>query len=269
MKRVLIGFLLLMSAAGCTVREDRIPCPCYLDIDYREVLGGAWPAGWGGCVDVSLYAPPPVWTGNRHFEDCPEVEEVAVDKARIRVVGLVHNRPMRDFLTSGTQITYEPGNQMDSLYVHTEEVDCSGEEACTVLRPRKQFSTLTFTDEDGGALCRNYNLVIRGTTCGLDAADLSAVDGAYLYTVQEDDGTGEIRVRVPRQKQSDLVLEFWDKDDHLKRFSSPVGLYLFASGYDPQAIDLPDYTLRIDFRQALLYLRVADWTEEQVYALYE
>ncbi|MBR0223885.1 MAG: hypothetical protein IJL93_06390 [Bacteroidales bacterium] len=268
MKKWLCRSLLLLSFPACTVLEDRLPCPCYLDIDYREVLAADWPDDWDGCVDVTLYAPPPVWTENRRMTACPEVEEVAVDKSRIRVVGLVHNRPLRAFLAEGTQIRYEAGNQMDSLYVHTEEVDCTGEEARSVLRPHKQFTTLFFTDEADGDLCRNYNLVVRGTSCGFDAADLSALEGAYLYTVQEDDGTGRISVRIPRQLRSDLVLEFWDKDDHLKRFTSPVGLYLFAAGYDPDAPDLPDYEIRIDFRQALLYLRVADWTETQVFALY-
>ncbi|MBR5018476.1 MAG: hypothetical protein IKX53_02435 [Bacteroidales bacterium] len=269
MKKRLIGSIPLLLCLSCTVLEDRVPCPCYLDIDYREVLAAAWGEQWEGCVDVTLRAPEPVWSENRRMGECPDIEEVAVEKARILVVGLVHNRPMRDFLGAGTQLVYEAGNQIDSLYVHTEEVDCTGEEAHSILRPHKQFSTLFITDEAGGDLCRPYNLVIRGTTCGFDAADFSAIDGTYLYTVQEKDGTGRISVRVPRQKRSDLVLEFWDKEDHLKRFSSPVGLYLFAAGYDPDAPDLPDYEIRIDFRQALLYLRVSDWEEEHVFSLYD
>ncbi|MBQ1673109.1 MAG: hypothetical protein II064_03385 [Bacteroidales bacterium] len=111
--------------------------------------------------------------------------------------------------------------------------------------------------------------MIRGSTCGFDAADFTAIDGAYLYTVQENDGAGRISVRIPRQRRNDLVLEFWDKDDHTRRFTSPVGLYLFAAGYDPDALDLTDYTIRIDFRQALLYLRVSDWETERVFALYD
>lgn len=269
MRKRVIGYISLLLCFGCTVREDRVPCPCYLDIDYREVLAASWGDGWEGCVDVTLRAPEPVWSENRRMGDCPEVEEVTVDKAQVRVIGLVHNRPLRDFLGAGTQIVYEAGNQIDSLYVHTETVDCTGEEASSVLQPQKQFSTLFITDESEGALCRQYNLVIRGTTCGFDAVDYAAVDGSYLYTVQEDDGTGRISVRIPRQKRSDLVLEFWDKTDHLKRFSSPVGLYLFAAGYDPAASSLPDYEIRIDFRDALLYLRVSDWEEERVFSLYE
>ena len=49
----------------------------------------------------------------------------------------------------------------------------------------------------------------------------------------------------------------------------PVGMYLFAAGYDPDAIDLPDFSFRIDFRDALLYLRIADWQDEYIYSLYD
>lgn len=269
MRRWFLWGMLCLLGTACTVREDRLPCPCYLDIDYREVLAASWGEQWGGRVDVALRAPDPFWTESRRMGDCPAIEEVPVEKSLVRIVGLVHNRPMRNFLETDTRIVYEPGNQIDSLYVHTETVDCTGEEARSVLQPHKQFSTITFTDEADGDLCRRYNLVVRGTTCGFDAVDFSAVEGEYLYTVQEDDGTGHIRVRIPRQKKADLVLEFWDKDDYLKRFASPVGLYLFAAGYDPAAADLPDYEIRIDFRQMLLYLRVSDWDETRVFALYE
>ena len=40
-------------------------------------------------------------------------------------------------------------------------------------------------------------------------------------------------------------------------------------GYDPAAVDLPDFCLRIDFREALLYLRITDWQDEYIYSLYE
>ena len=87
--------------------------------------------------------------------------------------------------------------------------------------------------------------------------------------MQEDDGEGRICVRIPRQIRSDRLLEFWEKDEHRLLFSSPVGVYLFAAGYDPAAIDLPDFSLRIDFRDALLYLRIADWQDEYIYSLYD
>ena len=41
MKNVVFRLILLLAATGCTVLEDRLPCPCYLDIDYREVLSDA------------------------------------------------------------------------------------------------------------------------------------------------------------------------------------------------------------------------------------
>ena len=267
--RAVFGCLLLAAGIGCTVREDRQPCPCYLDLDYRELLAAPPPADSAVRVDVVLYDPDCCWKAQHALDLCPEMEEVSVDKAELQVVALVHDKPWRDHLTQSTCIRYEPGNEMEALYSHSERVDCTGEEASCVIRPHKQFSTLTFTDEEEGALCRRYNMVVRGTTCGFDAADFSAIDGEYLYTIQEDDGSGHIRVRIPRQKRGDLLLEFWEKDRHRLLFTCPVGVYLFAAGYDPDAEDLPDFSLRIDFRTALLYLRVASWKDEYIYKLYD
>ena len=267
--RALFGCFLLCAGIGCTVREDRLPCPCYLDIDYRTLLATATAVGAGGQIDLLLQDDGHQWRTQHPLEECPDLEEISVDKNRLQVIALVHDKPWMDFLAEDTRVTYEPGNEIDALYACTDWVDCQEEEACCVLQPHKQFSTLQFTDEADGALCRRYNMVIRGTTCGFDAADLSAVEGDYLYPVQEDDGQGRICVRIPRQVRSDLQLEFWEKDRQRLLFSCPVGLYLFAAGYDPAAADLPDFSLRIDFRDALLYLRIADWKDEYIYSLYE
>ena len=204
----------LLAANGCTVKEDRKPCPCYLDVDYRELLSSGLFAGEPGMVDVAVFLPELSARTTHPLASCPEMEEKTVSRDTARVVALVGNRLPDSFPDRTTQIRYEAGNQMDSLYVHTAEVDCSGEESTCVLRPLKQFSTLTFTDEEDGAILRSYNLVVRGTTCGLDAADLSALDGPYLYTVQERDRYGRISVRIPRQKESSLILDFYDKEDY-------------------------------------------------------
>lgn len=267
--RLMLASAVVLASGGCSVLEDREPCPCYLDIDYREVLSSDLSQEAQRKIEAGLFDLELCWTTHHPLPECPPVEEVSVEKARLLSVAVVHDHPFRVYLNGGTQVRYEPGNQMDALYVHSKEVDCTAEEARCVIQPHKQFSTLRFTDEAGGGLCRQYNMVIRGTTCGFDAADFSAIDGPYLYTVQEDDGQGQVCVRIPRQKEGDLLLEFWDKEDHLKRFTCPVGLYLFAAGYDPQAADLQDYDIRIDFRSGLLYLRVADWEDEYLYSLYD
>ena len=267
--RFLFGCCLLSAGIGCTVREDRLPCPCYLDLDYRPLLASLPPADPAARVDVLLQDAGSRWLTQHPLEQCPELEEVSVDKSRLQVVALVHDKPWQDFFAEGTCVSCAPGSEIDALYACSQWVDCNDEEASCLLKPHKQFSTLELTDEAGGALCRQYQLVIRGTTCGFDAADASALEGAYCCTVQEDDGEGRIRVRIPRQVRSDLQLEFWEKDGLRLRFSSPIGLYLFAAGYDPDAEDLSDYTLRINFRDALLYLRVADWQDEYIYCLYD
>lgn len=259
--------LLLPAVCNCTVLEDRAPCPGYLDIDYRQLPNALPDGGPGGTVEVAWLSDAMRWTVRHALSDCPSAEEVPVEKTQARAVAVVHANPQRTYLTEGTQILCEPGSQIGILYADAQDVDCSGEEACFVIQPHKQFSTLVFTDA-GNDLFRQYDLLVRGTTCGFDAADLSALDGDYVCPAEDADGTGRIAVRIPRQKQGDMVLEFWSREDRRKYLVSPVGRYLFAAGYDPSAPDLPDYEIRVDFREALLYLRVADWDEEYLYSLY-
>ena len=260
----------LLAAGGCTVREDRQPCPCFLDVDYREVLAAdLFPEEEPGIVDVAVLIPGHPVRCTHKLAACPDIEEKTVSRDTAQIVALVGNRMPEGFPEQGTQIRYEAGNQIDSLYVHTDRVDCTVEEVTCVLRPLKQFSTITFTDEHAGDTLRKYNLVVRGTTCGFDAADLSALKGAYLYTVQEYDRNGRISVRIPRQAESSLMLDFYDKNTYQQLFTAPVGLYLFDAGYNPEAPGLEDYTVRIDFERALVYLRIADWEEEYIYQLYK
>lgn len=272
-RKLKISVLLLaagvLAAGGCTVREDRQPCPCFLDVDYREVLAADLFSGEPGTVDVAVLIPGHPVRCTHKLAACPEIEEKTVRRDTAQVVALVSNRMPEGFPELGTEIRYEPGNQMDSLYVHTDRVDCTVEEATCVLKPLKQFSTLTFTDEKAGETLREYNLVVRGSTCGLDAADLSALEGKYLYTVQERDRNGNISVRIPRQTDGSLMLDFYDKDSYLQLFSAPIGLYLFDAGYDPRAPGLEDYTIRINFEKALVYLRIDGWEEEYIYQLYK
>lgn len=260
------GFL---AASSCTVKEDRQPCPCYLDLDYRELLAADLFAGVPGTVDVAIFLPELSARCTHALADCPALEEQAVSRDSARVVALVGNRIPEGFPSAGTVIRYDAGNQIDSLYVHTSREDCGGEEAVCVLRPHKQFSTLTLTDEKGGSILRRYNLVVRGTTCGLDAADLSAVEGPYLYTVQEYDRNGLISVRIPRQTERSLMLDFYDKETYQRLFTSPLGLYLFDAGYDPASEDLEDYAFTINFERALIYLRIGDWEKEYIYETYK
>jgi len=269
-KTVLLLAASFYAASGCTVREDRQPCPCYLDVDYREVLAaGLFPAGEPGVVDVTVLIPGHSVRCKHDLALCPEIEEKQVVRDTAQVIALVGNRMPEGFPDLGTNIQYEVGNQIDSLYVHSGKVDCTGEVSVCVLQPLKQFSTLTLTDEDDGAILRTYNLVLRGTTCGFDAAALSALQGPYLYTVQEYDRNGAISVRIPRQTERSLMLDFYDKDSYQRMFSAPLGQYLFDAGYDPSAPALTDYSFKINFRQALVYLRIADWEEEYIHQLYE
>jgi len=271
--KLCVAAAMALSVVGCTIKEDRMPCPCYLDIDYTNVLDANYYNKRPGLVEASLFTPVGEEVNYSQFllKDCPVLNENVVKRTMAQVVGVVHNQPTKEYLGKGSAITWAAGNEIDSIYVHSSQVDCTGEEAYCLLEPHKQFHTLFFTDEFGGDALREYNLVIVGSTCGFDAAapGFEAIEGRYLYTVQEYDRDGGISVRVPRQLYDDLRLEFWTKDDYRKVFVAPVGQYMKATGYDKNAIDLVDFEIRINFRQAQVFVRVADWNDELMFVLYE
>lgn len=260
---------LAVLAVSCSIKEDREPCPCYLDVDYTEVLTTKPLDRTPGNVDVAVFVPEETCQTTFRLSECPDLNENVVDRCMARVIGVVHNQLLRDFLQDGPLVTYKAGNQIDSVFVHTSVVDCMGEDAYCLLQPHKQFHTLFFTDEFGGSALREYNMVIRGSTCGFNAENFEAIEGEYLYTVQEYDRDGGISVRVPRQINDDLRLEFWTKDDYRRVFVAPIGQYMKATGYDKEAIDLVDFDIRINFRAAQVYVRVADWEDELIFALYQ
>lgn len=263
---------LMFIPVGCTVKEDREPCPCYLDVDYANVLAaGYYGSKVSGRVEVSLFAPQRENYSAFGLQECPSVHENVVNRGKPIVVGVVHNRPLREFLGRGSVLTWESGNEIDSVYVHSSLVDCTGEVAYCLLEPHKQFHTLFFHDQLGGQLLREYNMVVVGSTCGFDSASetFEAVEGEYLYTVQEYDSDGGVSVRVPRQVSDDLRLEFWTKDDYRRVFVSPIGQYMAATGYDRDALDLQDFDITISFREATVFVRVAGWKDEWMFPLFE
>ena len=267
MKR--FSFLLTATALAamhlsCSVLEDRKPCPCFLDVDYSRVLDG--PCSASGLVRVEVLTPLLEVFGETPLAACPDTVEFVVTRSAATVVGAVSPSDSLPWNADGTRIAYAAGNQMDSLYLHASPVDCSGEEAYCLLMPTKQFSTVFITDNRGGEALRAFNLVVRGSTCGLDVRDGSALPGDYLYTVQDYDAAGGISVRIPRQIDNDLVLLLYDRGTYNRRFTIPVGRVLpLPDASQP----LPDYEVRIDFEAMLSYVRIADWEEVGMTAIFK
>ncbi len=259
-----IGALMVLPAS-CSVLEDRKECPCYLDVDYRYILQGGHGADPAGFVRVELFSPGLELSGEQSLDECPSTAEYRVSRNQTKVVAVVSPSDSLPWTSDGTRIVYAPGNQADSLYLHVSEVDCSGEEAYCLLTPVKQFSTLFITDNQGGSLLRNWNLVIRGSSCGLDVRDGVAVAGEYLYTVQDADASGWFRVRIPRQIDDRLVLEIYDRDLYHRLYTVPIGRTMTVL---TKADPLPDYEVRVDFASMLAYVRLADWTEVGMTAIF-
>ncbi len=269
MKRLPVLFAALAMVglhASCSVLEDRRPCPCFLDVDYTYILDGAFGADPSGFVRVEVLNPALEVSGETALAVCPDTAEFRVTRTAATVVGVVSPSDSLPWSADGKRIAYAAGNQMDSIYLHVSQVDCSGEEAYCLLTPTKQFSTVFITDNRGGEALRAYNLVVKGSTCGLDVRTGAALPGEYLYTVQDYDASGGISVRIPRQTGNDLVLLLYDRDTYTRRLTVPIGRRMIVpTGSGP----LPDYEVQVDFEAMISYVRIADWDESGIVAIFK
>ena len=264
---MMITVCCVRALSGCSVMENREPCPCYLDLDYSEVLA-EWPSdGPSGKIEVGVYRLSSDYSSVYLLSDCPSSEEKAVTRGMAEVVGVVHNRPARFLLSDGTRIRWAAGHQIDSVYGHHSTVDCTGEEARCLLELHKQFHTVRISDGFDGAMLHAYKLVVQGTTSGFDESDFSAIEGDYGFTVPEQEGVTSFR--IPRQLRDDLLLKCLRPEDDAVAFTFPLGRYLAATGYDKSALDLCDFDLKIDFRRSVAYIRIAGWIDEWMVSLYE
>ena len=95
----MIILLLPLALQACTVKEDREPCPCYLDVDYSAMLESKLLGRNAGNVDVAVFVPEETCQTTFRLNDCPDLNENIVERSMAQVVGVVHNRLTRDFLS--------------------------------------------------------------------------------------------------------------------------------------------------------------------------
>ena len=132
----------LFCLASCSVKEDRTQCPCLLTVDCRRI-----PAGAGALVQVApggargRLAALPARRKELSFRVRRDWQELSC------LFGIA--RPGQAL--EARAVVLEPGDEMDSLYACHQVIDCRGESARGILRPRKQWCTLSLSLQNGEA----------------------------------------------------------------------------------------------------------------------
>ena len=244
----------VLMAGSCSIKEDRSECPCWL-----KVFIDPFPAS--GAV-ISAWNGSPVFLDMVEEGDWTDFYEATVPRGFLGVTCFRHI-PSLDFRDG--VILIGCGHEADSLYAHHATVDCTGETAIDRASLHKQFSTVYMSFKDtGDGEDFPYDVKIRGGVDGMDMSTLEPHPGEFLFAPQE---VAPLRwqFRVPRQKDSSLMLDLYRKGDGGLADSLPLGLYIAESGFDWEAESLEDIVITVDFAKADLEVTVSEWNADTVY----
>lgn len=243
-------------ASSCSIKEDRTPCPCWLDIFL--------PDSNTSTVGISL------WQGDQQL--------LTEDVEYTRFVPFLEKEVKRGFnrlsaferkgnlKMNGTCVKIETGHQCDSLYAYSDIVDCTGEFAIDTIVFHKQFATLSLQIVNAEEITYPYTLSVRGNVNGTDLTTLSPINGKFLYEPSLDENcTGTCR--LPRQKDSSLALDMCKIEGGSLVDTIPLGDLIEKTGYDWNLADLDDITIIIDFAKAEIVVSVNEWQSEYTYEI--
>lgn len=257
MERHTILIICTLAAAlftGCSVKEDRTGCPCWLDIDVSlcsRRSGEVSLKGWN--------TQKPVFGEKLHVEDWPDCWEVTVPRGTVHYTAL---SGVDACVLSGQTVVIPEGMQCDSLWAYHATVNCEGEQARDRVVPHKQFCTVTmeFTRDIGG----RPGAVVTGHSAGMSLESLTPVEGPFRHS-PADDGQGHFIFRLPRQADSVLDVEITRDGKHYETF--PLGTIISRTGYDWTAQDLDDIYVGVDLIESTVTIRLEKWEEGTVYEL--
>lgn len=252
--------------AACSVKEDRMQCPCFLTEDFSRVelpVEGSVP--WISLLDDTGRAvaqhpihPDMMRSGPSYVARVPK-DDIGVAVLYGSVHYSVSSRPDVLELASGFEA--------DSLYGHCARVDCRRETASDTVRLYKQWCTLELKLE-GSESWKPYYFEIHGNWSGINLRDFSAAPGP-LCCIPRKTGPVTFEVRLPRQGDASLSLQVYETDGFGMpselRYEYPLGKLLEHRGYDWKRKGLDDALVTIDYAKADVQVEIAPWDDGQDY----
>ena len=254
MRRLAAALIFVSAFASCTVKEDRTPCPCYVEftfVERGEVFG-----------IVNLFG----WKEGERFRDSfdpvdyPDkyIKAVSKEQLYITVYEGVKNQKIR-----GNNLIVDYGNQADSVYAYTEFVDATGEKAYVDVDFHRQFATVYLDIRKSPEDMNNYSFRVDGNTCGFNMIDFSPVMGAFRCVPTPTRESSIVTFRLPRQHDNSLTLHlsYDDKSGHPASSTLPLGIYIERLSYDWTQPDLQDIFMSVDIINGKLSIGVDGWEE--------
>lgn len=240
---------LIISATGCSVREDRDLCPCVLSLDFS---GNDSDMLEDGIFVMVRSSDKGVRFSVRDTVTLPLWAEV-VPRTELRIVSVWPAASLSRVPENGdggqALVVIRPGEECPEVWMDSKKVYASGETECEKMTVHKNFCRLTVSVRNVSGAEFPYRMEIRGNVSGYDL-DGQPMRGMFISPVGES-------VRIPRQLDTSLMLDVISEDDSCRSFA--VGNYIAASGYDWTSPDLKDISMEIDYSETGLSFKIGAW----------
>ena len=277
---VLAGCLLagILSLCGCTVLEDRDPCPCYLEVDFSQVDKSIreWQM-WLFSPEGTLLFKDTVY---RRSYSSPYIVEVPRNsKVQCLLWGNARGGTnLNESYSRYTTLLHKGGVAADSLYFSTDTISTMGEESSLKVLPHKEFATVDIClqgwigvdfDASMELLCGAQGFYVdRRFLRGEVSSNMKLYDMGDYYTqfrgriLRQPDPENIILSLLIRKREIDGSIGevLIDKD-------IPIGKYLEENGYDMHTPDMSDIVMDVDYSYTNLVIKAEDW--EATYSLNE
>lgn len=263
-KTILPFLTAVLLSFSCSVKENRLDCPCYVNVNVDDYLTSGFDRALlsfssGGLID-------------REEVDLSTYEGVGYEQAMPRRLGYVAVAAglSKTMVKSDTLLT-PYGLEADPLWLFCEEFLLSDDEYHIESVARKQYCRLVIGVKGlASGESYDYSFVVKGNCNAMDMYSATAIEGDYCAEATRNE-TGIFSVRIPRQKKSELLLEVIEKkvlsssEERNVKFTVDLGAIFTASGYNWERKDLLDAEVSIDYANAQVSFRVEDWKSDDVF----
>lgn len=242
--------LLLQLLCSCSMKEDRMECPCYVSVksDTEEDCLVTFYTSGGSIIDRKTMTAEELSSGENWTK---------IEKGDFQVSVLQGWRDME--LSGVTVLSGRRGEESAGVYC-ASSAEYAVEDDLTVHEAlQKQYADITLDFGDASAGLYPYSLKVTSSLHSLDILTLEAAAGSY--EIEPEVGSDNTAVfRMLRQSDTEPInIYMYDGITGEPVADFDLNWYILRTGYSWKAEYLSDIRVLIDFARLELTIHINDW----------
>lgn len=252
MKKYFSAIVSVIAVVSCSLKEDRIECPCVFTLDLTA------------CAIEDDFLTFTLWDSDEEImSDLYFRRDVGkkyeYDLARKEYVASAYTGDKNQYKV-GRHLLVRRGSQADSLFAWSSILYANAETVEARVRLYKQFATFTFDMSEFEADNIPYRVRIVSGFGGIDIQTLSPVENDFEYEFILD-GSNSYPVRIPRQGDDGMAIDIFRESKNVGHI--PLGENLRNAGYDWSAKDLQDVIYEVSGNEVEVSVDISDWDDDE------